>query len=135
MAIISRGTQRFEVRGRLTLNFEEGEAKTFQGTVVDLSDVGCGIVLKESVPADRLIKFDITADFLSMHLSGTGKIVNVAQKKYSTDYRIGVKFTQIDKAAVMEFINANRSYINAERRREEAARKKRQGVRDLGQPL
>ncbi|MGE5307767.1 MAG: PilZ domain-containing protein [Deltaproteobacteria bacterium] len=130
--MISREFERFSVNARVRFTLQGGDAKSLEGTAVNLSMGGCGIVLKESPAVDSTIQFVLSANAFSQSLTGTGKVVNVTPVNCSSEVKVGVKFTQVDRTSVIDFINASKSFLAAERKRIEAAKIRRAGQKDIG---
>jgi len=132
--IVKRNSLRYFIKAKGFFKSESGDSKVFEGKVLDLGYLGLSIFLKESVPSNIIINFDISADFLVQHLIGKGKIVYVTQQKtiMGDGFRVGVEFMEVDKNIIIEFINENQRMINEERKRIEAGRRNRQGASGCG---
>ena len=131
-----RGSIRYAARASICFKAEGDSSKAIEGQLLNISYSGFSALLKESIDADIIIQFDLTADFTREHLAGKGKIVHVVQQKtYSGEaFKIGVKFTEYDKDAVLRFISENQRIIMQEDRRriDEQIKRGQLGSMDFG---
>ena len=129
-----RDSLRYAIEARVSFKCEGVDAKVFEEKVLDFGYLGWSIFLKESIPINTIIQFDLSVNFLAQHLIGKGKIVNVAPLKIALEdgFRIGVAFMETDKDIIIEFINENQRLIHVDRRRIEAERKRQRGFKDVG---
>lgn len=108
-----RGAIRHAAKASISFQAEGDNSKTIEGRLLNISHSGFSALLRESIDADTIIQFDLSAlDFIREHLTGKGKIVRVAQQKTPGEYFIiGVKFIEHDKDTVLRFINTNKRII------------------------
>lgn len=103
-----RGYTRYAINGEITLKEENGDPIVFQVSVTDISFLGVSIYLAENVDnlIDKVILFDFTTELNSQSLSGKGKIKYTKEEKKGTDsfYRIGLEFVDVDKKALLNFL-------------------------------
>lgn len=131
---VARSSQRYPINAEVSFKTEAGDPKTIAGKALDLGLTGCGILLKESIPVSTIIHFDLSADYLTRHMLGVGKIVNLAEQKpaYGGGFRIGVQFTQVEEEIIVDFINVSQRMAKDEKRRQDEARKRRRGSSEYG---
>ena len=123
-----RSSTRHAAKASICFKAEGDNSKTIEGKLLNISHSGFSALLKESIDADIIIQFDLSAvDSIREHLVGKGKIVRVVQQKtYSGGlFTIGVKFIECDKNAVLRFININQRIIQKEERRRIQKQEKR----------
>ncbi|MBU0548538.1 MAG: PilZ domain-containing protein [Candidatus Omnitrophica bacterium] len=130
---IKRGSLRYAIKARGWFKSEDGDAKVFEGKVLDLGYLGWSIFLKESIAINTIIQFDLSVDSLDHHLMGKGRIVYATQQKTATDvgFRIGVEFMEVDKDIIISFINESQRITKEERKRIEAERRKQLGSKGI----
>ncbi len=112
---------RYVIDAKISFRTKKDESRVIQGQVVDISTLGWGAFLKESIDVGTIIDFDLTVNFFDTHLIGTGRIISVVQSKDSarTGFRIGMEFIEVDKVLVLKFISENQRMIEGQRKRVE----------------
>lgn len=105
-----RGYTRYNINGEITLKAENGDPIVFQVSVTDISFLGVSIHLAENVDdlIDKVILFEFTTELSSQSLSGKGKIKYAKEEKKEGDlfYRVGLEFVDVDKKALLYFLQA-----------------------------
>jgi len=103
-----RGYTRYNINGEITLKAENGDPIVFQVSVTDISFLGVSVSLPENVDnlIDKVILFDLTTELSSQCLSGKGKIKYTKEERKGVDlfYRIGLEFVDVDKKALLDFL-------------------------------
>lgn len=114
-----RGFTRCIIEAKINVEISNNTPRTIEGRVWEISLGGCGIIFKENIDKDTVVRFELISSFLNRHLVGSGKIIYSRQQKTfgGNEFRVGMEFIEADKEIVLALISEKQRIERQERKK------------------
>jgi hypothetical protein len=95
------------VSGSVVIKSVNSEPKDLTVELVNIGFKGMGIFLKDIIPVDSKVDFEVKIDVLDKRFAGTGKIKNIKEKKVRdvSGFILGIEFVDAPKEEVVTIVN------------------------------
>ncbi|MCK9603223.1 MAG: PilZ domain-containing protein [Candidatus Omnitrophica bacterium] len=116
---------RYDIEGHIDLKTEDGAISSFKVDVIDISFLGVSVYSKEKIDIlDKIVYFELISGLLEQPLIGKGRVKYIHEeiRNKAPVFRMGLEFIDMDKSALLHFLNITQEMLALKIRRAGHAR-------------